>query len=70
MSKQTEKLKNRQIVIHNCHSWSSSFTREMSSGGKAASIRAIQAIDHNVPYFYLEEGKIVQGHPESENIKS
>ena len=43
----------------------------MSAIGKSASTRAIQqAIDHNVPYFYLENGKIVQGHSESENVKS
>lgn len=71
MSKQTKKLKSRQIVVHSCRSWSSSFTRKMSAVGKSASTRAIQqAIDHNVPYFYLENGKIVQGHSESENVKS
>ena len=71
MIKQAEKLKSKRIVVHTCRSWRSSSTRKLSAIGKAASARAIQdAIDHNTPYYYWENGVIMQGPSKAANKKS
>ena len=71
MIKQAEKLKSKPIVVRRRRSWSSSFTRKMSAVGKVASARAIQqAVDHDTPYFYLENGVIVQGPSTPKNGRS
>ena len=71
MIKIAEKPEKRRIVVHFRPSWSSSYSRKMSSIGKAASACAIQqAIDHDTPYSYLENGVIVQSSPTAEKRKS
>lgn len=68
--KKEKEMPTKQIVVHVCRSWSSSFSRVMSSAGRAASTAAIQqAAATGTHVSYLKNGIVVKSAPETKGLE-